>query len=98
MHFLEQMFHRTLKRVRVFDPDSNRKIAWDCLIFIINTVFILLIPIEACVYGGIFFVAPMSIFWGMCLLLQYLDLLINLNTAQFVNGELVQRRSEIFAH
>jgi hypothetical protein len=84
-----------LDTIPIIDPDSVYKIIWDFFICIITFVFIVLIPVEVCVYEGIFFVYPSNIGFGFCLGLLSLDLILNLNTSQFVKGELVSQRSAI---
>jgi hypothetical protein len=51
------------------NPDSNYKITWDCMMFFIDVGIIILIPVEACIYQGIFFVYPYNILFALLLVL-----------------------------
>jgi hypothetical protein len=70
-----------MDQIPIINPDSIYKLLWDTLICMISILFIVLIPIEVCVFNGIFFVQPSNIAFGIFIALQSIDLLVNLNTA-----------------
>lgn len=93
-----KFLRKTCFSLPVFMPDHSYKIAWDCILFVIGASLIFLIPLEVCVYGGILFVFPNNLLFGILLFLLILDLIASANTAVFIKGQLISDRSRIIAH
>lgn len=88
--------NKILKAIPIFSPDNKWKFFYDIWINLIIVFFIILIPYQVCVKKVLF--NEFTMFTAISLVSLIIDLLVNLNTLQYIKGEPVKSRNKIFQY
>ncbi|CAD8057941.1 unnamed protein product [Paramecium sonneborni] len=86
------------QNIRIFQPEERNKIIWDSCLSISRTYFIILIPMDISFEQEFLYSPQLYTLTVIMTILLMIDILLNLNTAYYQFGLIVNERSKIFNH
>ncbi|CAK66646.1 unnamed protein product (macronuclear) [Paramecium tetraurelia] len=86
------------QNIRIFQPEERKKILWDSCLSFSRIYFIILIPMDISFEQEFLYSNELFILTVIMTILLMLDILLNLNTAYYQFGLIVNERSKIFNH
>ncbi|CAD8055062.1 unnamed protein product [Paramecium sonneborni] len=86
------------QNIRIFQPEERNKIIWDSGLSISRIYFIILIPMDISFEQEFLYSGQLFTLTVIMTILLMMDILLNLNTAYYQFGLIVNERSKIFNH